>query len=72
MREPESHRLSYHPPEGGAHLEARNEDAGGDRERGGQDGEEEGGDDVDCVDKDVTLSGGWQITRGRKGKKLHL
>ena len=48
VREPESHRLSYHPPEGGAHLEARNEDAGGDRERGGQDGEEEGGDDVDC------------------------
>ena len=48
MREPERHRLTHHPPEGGAHLEAGDEDAGGDGQGGGQDGEEEGGDDVDC------------------------
>ena len=47
LRKPDCHRLADHPAESCAHLEAGNEDSGGDGERGRQDGEEEGGDDVD-------------------------
>ena len=41
------HRLADHPSKGGSNFESRNEDSGGDREGRGEDGEDEGCQDVD-------------------------